>query len=45
MVSDDKILSILSGGNNINDILNTLIETANSMGGTDNISAVIIDMR
>jgi len=42
MIDDKEILSIVSGEENIEDSAAKLIETANSNGGSDNISVVLI---
>ena len=45
MVCDSSIADILNTGGSAEDMLDRLIDAANDMGGNDNISAVIIDMR
>lgn len=45
MVSDSNITEILENGGSAELMLDRLINAANDMGGNDNISAVIIDMR
>ena len=45
MVSDSKITDIFENGGSAELMLDRLIDAANDMGGNDNISAVIIDMR
>lgn len=45
MVSDKNIVEILENGGSAEMMLDRLIDAANDMGGNDNISAVIIDMR
>ena len=45
MVSDSKITDIFENGGSAELMLDRLINAANDMGGNDNISAVIIDMR
>ena len=45
MVSDTQIAEILNKNENLETETEKLIDTANNMGGIDNISAIIIDMR
>lgn len=45
MVSDEKISEILNKDEGLETEIEKLIDTANNMGGIDNISAIIIDMR
>ncbi len=45
MVSDKKITEVFESGGSAELMLDRLIDAANDMGGNDNISAVIIDMR
>ncbi len=45
MINDNVITDILNSGNDADSILDQLISSANEMGGIDNISAIIIDMR
>ncbi len=45
MVSDEMIKEILLKSENIQDTCNLLIDTANDLGGLDNITAIIIEVR
>lgn len=45
MLDDNIIKNELSSGRSAEEILDTLIDKANENGGSDNISAVIIDLR
>lgn len=45
MVSDTQIAEILNKNEDLETETEKLIDTANNMGGIDNISAIIIDMR
>ncbi|MDE7431688.1 MAG: Stp1/IreP family PP2C-type Ser/Thr phosphatase [Lachnospiraceae bacterium] len=43
MIDDDEIKVIVNQGNDLSEITNKLIETANKNGGRDNISVVLVE--
>ena len=43
MIDDKEIYDIISKSESLETAVDTLIETANEKGGTDNISAILIN--
>jgi protein phosphatase len=44
LIDDDKMLEVLAGSKNLNQIVVDLIDAANSNGGDDNISTIVVEV-
>jgi serine/threonine protein phosphatase PrpC len=44
LIDDDRMLEVLAGSKDLNQIVVELIDAANSNGGDDNISTIVVEV-